>query len=289
LDAFQRFERLALEIHWAARLCGNPRVGLSNDDGKPLLGGKPWENLVHKICGATAHTRIQGPGKKTLFERRGASGLLVEFDVAIDYGRDAGLMVLIEAKGHMDGAKGLPRDIAFVLTGKLRDHLAGDHFSWRHAHLLFASSGRLPPSVCRWSFYEGIDVTDPDRFPLSVLSRLDILLPDVSDRLANSDARATLFEILDRGKLDPEEGPVLLKHRDAKPRAFQGKKILYDLERAQRTLSDEVVAALCDTDEDQYDAEAQESLLAIHRRALEAKGISVPSRSPRAEELPLGG
>lgn len=289
MDAFQRFERLALEIHWAARLCGNPRVGLSNDDGKPLLGGKPWEKLVHQLCATTAYTRLQGPGKKTLFERRGASGLLMEFDVAIDYGVEAGLMVLIEAKGHMDDAKGLPRDIAFILTGKLRDHLAGDHFSWPHAHLLFASSGRLPDTVCRWSFYEGIDVTDPERFPLSVLARLDILLPEVSERLANSEARETLLGILDGGQLDPDLGPVLLRHRESKPRALQGKKVLYELQLAQRKLSEEIIAALCDTAEDQYDADAQEALLARHRRTFEAKGIRMPERSPCGEDLLLGG
>jgi hypothetical protein len=278
LDAFQRFERLALDLHWASRLCGNPRVGLSTDDGQPLLGGKPWEKLVHRICDATAHTRIQGPGKKTLFGHPGASGLLVEFDVAIDYGQDAGLMVLIEAKGHQDGAKGLPRDIAFVLTGKLRDHLAGDHFPWIHAHLLFASSGRLPDTVCRWSFYEGIDVTDPDRFPLSVLARLDILLPDVSERLADSEARETLLEILDGGQLDPEIGPVLLRHRETNRRAFQGKKNLYELEEAQRKLSEEIIAALCDTPADQYDADAQEALLAAQKRLFEVRGIQIPER-----------
>ena len=224
----------------------------------------------------------------TLFGHPGASGLFAEFDVAIDYGPEDGLMVLIEAKGHMDGAKGLRRDVAFVLTGKLRDHLAGDRFSWRHAHLLFASSGRLPDTVCRWSFYEGIDVTDPERFPLSVLARLDILLPDVSERLADSEARETLLGILDGGQFDPELGPVLLRYREGKPRALQGKKVLYELELAQRKLSEEIIAALCDTPDDQYDAEAQEALLTIHRRAFEAKGIRMPERPPRSEGLLLG-
>lgn len=280
MDAFQRFERLALELHWASRLCGNPRAGHPDDDGKPLLGGKPWENLVHQLCHMTAHTRLQGPGKRTLFGHPGASGLQAEFDVAIDYGPEAGLMVLIEAKGHVDGAKGLPRDVAFALTGKLRDHLAGDRFSWPHAHLLFASAGRLPTSVCRWSFYEGIDVTDPDRFPLSVLARLDLLLPDVSERLASSDARETLLEILDGGQFDPDLGPVLLRHCEGRSRALKGKKILYALEEAQKKLSEEIVASLCGTPDDQYDAAAEEALLAIQWRAFEAKGIQMPARPP---------
>jgi hypothetical protein len=281
LDAFQRFERLALDLHWASRLCGNPRVGLSNDDGKPLLDGRRWEKLVHELCERTTPTRIQGPGKKKLFGHPGASGLQAEFDVAIDYGSEAGLMVLIEAKAHEDEAKGLPRDVAFVLTGKLRDHLAGDYFSWTHAHLLFASAGRLPSSVCRWSFYEGIDVTDPDRFPLSVLARLDIVLPAVSERLADSKAREALLGILDNGGLDPELGPVLLRHREDRVRALRGKDVLYELEQAQKKLSEEIIVALCGTADDQYDADAEEALLLLQRRALEAKGVLMPARPPR--------
>jgi hypothetical protein len=132
-------------------------------------------------------------------------------------------------------------------------------------------------------------VTDPDRFPLSVLARLDILLPDVSARLADSEAREALLEILDGGGLDPELGPVLLRHREGNSRALQGRSVLYALEQAQRKLSEEIVAVLCGTPDDQYDADAEEALLARQQHTLEAKGVPVPARPQRGEGVLLGG
>ena len=43
-------------------------------------------------------------------------------------------------------------------------------------HAAVVSAGRLDAVFCRWCFYEGIDVVDPDRFPLIVLARLPYLL-----------------------------------------------------------------------------------------------------------------
>ena len=52
------------------------------------------------------------------------------------------------------------------------------------------------------------------------------------------------------------------------------------------TFDPAIVAALCDIPDDQYDGDAEEALMAIHRRALQAKGLQIPERPPRGSETP---
>jgi len=262
--ASHRCEQVALRLHWAARL-------LASEDGesRPRIDGYGWEEVAHAIGRSTKPRAIQGRGRWCLFGAYGASGLNVEFDLAVDDGGAGGLIVLVEAKAHADLS--LSRDHALVFSCKVRDHMSSPAWGWRGAHMLVASAGRIKPSFSHWCFYEGIDVTDPDRFPLCVLARLPALFPDVAAVVCDSPYYDRLLEVVCDEEDDVEVGPILLQRGKARKRIW-GKPLLHELNEIQAQLSEELFMAL----QAKYagDAESPESaLLGRVKRELERCGV----------------
>jgi hypothetical protein len=83
----------------------------------------------------------------------------VEIDTAVDDGM--GILTALESKARDDYV--LRREEAFVFSAKLRDYEASHPFRWQDIQAFVVSAGRLDGIFCRWCFYEGIDVIDPDR------------------------------------------------------------------------------------------------------------------------------
>jgi len=271
-------ETAALRLHWAARLLGS-----EDGESKPRVEGRSWEDIINNIGRSTRPRAFQGRGVWKLFGSHGASGLNTEFDMALDYGGAHGLVMLVEAKAHAD--RTLSRDHALVFSGKIRDHVASPAWKWPHAQMLVASAGRVEPSFCHWCFYEGIDVTDPDRFPLSVLARLPALFPVEFQSLAEVDDHERLVRILCHEDEDPESFPVLLR-RECSPKRLEGRGLLNELGVLQARLSENLFAAMMRARFQAEDEEKQEAmLLARVRSYLAEKGIRLPPGTARHTSL----
>jgi hypothetical protein len=171
--------------------------------------GTDWQDAVfHTARVTTPYLDIQGPGRSRLFGAYGASGMGAEIDTAVDDGR--GILTLIESKANDDHR--LYRDAAFVFSGKIREREASRGFRWTGTYAVMASAGRLDSVFCRWCFYEGIDVIDPDRFPLVVLSRLPAFLSNTQlSVLENVHFYDQLNEVLQLTSEEINQGPMLLR------------------------------------------------------------------------------
>jgi hypothetical protein len=191
-----------------------------------------------------------------------------EIDTVIDDG--AGIVTLIESKAAADYA--LRRDEALVFSGKVRDHQRSRSFRWSGVHALVASAGRLDAIFCRWCFYEGIDVVDPDRFPLIVLARLPYLLTGTeAAMLLDHYPYRWLQDIL---RLTPDEtatGPMLLRRRARLERLREG--ALHDLNDIQAKLSESVWAVLASPSRDSV---KKGGLFNRARRQFEELGVMAP-------------
>jgi hypothetical protein len=268
MSAGHRCERVSLRLHWAARLTGS-----LDGEGGPRVDGYAWQSLVHDVGRSTEPRAVQGPGPRKLFGHYGASGMGVELDVVLDDGGPDNLVVLVEAKAHADQC--LSRDHAFVFTEKVRDHRFSPHWRWENTHLIVASAGRVPRSFCLWCFYEGIDVTDPDRFPLCVLVRLPAIFPSAFEQLPEPEEYERLVELLCDGADDPDVGPVLLRTRGRRKRLWD-RRVLLEIANLQVRLSEGLMEALCQRFTD-MDADAREAkLLLIVRKELAAAGVQLP-------------
>jgi hypothetical protein len=226
-------ETFALRTFWLAHL------GRNATDGGVALDGWQWQSVVHAVARSVGRSLlVQGPGAGRLFGRHGASGMAAEIDTALDDGAER--VILVEAKAVADYA--LSRDAAFVFAGKIRDHERGSLRRRRAPYALLASAGRLDAVFCRWSFYEGIDVLDPDRLPLAILARLPFVFPGLLNDLEAGHLFDWLCEVL---AVDDEElrlGPVLLRRPGRRDR-LQG-TLLEDMNQVQAALSEDVLAAL---------------------------------------------
>jgi hypothetical protein len=179
--------KAGLRLHWLARLNAHPDVA-----GPSLWTGETWEVAVHATVRGLPCVSVEGPGFMRLLGRHGGTGEATEFDTAADLG--GRVVLVVEAKRYYDYR--LSRDHVLVFSGKLRDHADLTDWRWDRPVALFASAGRLDSTVCKWSFREGIDVVDPDRFPLTFLVALRQVQPDWAALLPRPEDLDELLEIL---------------------------------------------------------------------------------------------
>ncbi len=168
-------------------------------------GRARWQDIVFRTIRASRpYLDVQGPGHHRLSGRYGKSGLPAEFDTAVSH--DPRALTIVESKAVADYA--LRRDAALVLSGKIRDHEMGPGFGWVNVNPFIASAGLVGPEFCRWCFVEAIDVTDPRRFPLAVLTRLpSFVRPELGgSRLWEAHAALCNALALTAGRV--EAGPV---------------------------------------------------------------------------------
>jgi hypothetical protein len=197
-----------------------------------------------------------------------------EIDLSIDDGR--GYLTLVEGKALADYT--LSRNEAFIFASKVRDHEASRSWRWNPAFALVASAGRVSAIFARWCFYEGIDVLDPDRFPLTVLVRVPALFSaSVFDALPEAHLYDWLLELLQIEDHERLNGPVLL--RQPTRRKLLSGNLLHDLNEIQAKLSENLWKALCATMSRALPEEQTAELLAELERALRQRGIHVPFRS----------
>jgi hypothetical protein len=263
-------EVLGWRLAWLARLVGSGE----RDEGVARLSGGAWQELVFSAARATPpYVDVQGPGRGRLFGTYGSSGMPAEIDTAIDDG--AGIVTLIESKAANDYA--LRREEVLLFSGKVRDHENFQRFRWPGVYSLVASAGRLDGVFCRWSFYEGIDVTDPDRFPLIVFARLPYFLSRAEFAVLQEHHQYDwLRDILQMSRDEVIRGPLLLRRTDR--RQILRESVLHDLNEIQVRLSECVWKALAGIDSDQTCAEREAGLLAHALQDFEELGISVPFR-----------
>ena len=226
-------ERLGWNLTLLARLA---RQGARS---RPPPGGD-WQDWVFQVAAAIRpYLDIQGPGYGRMFGAYGASGMAAEIDTAVDDGM--GILTLVESKANDDYQ--LYRDAAFVFSGKIREREAARHFRWNGTYAVVASVGRLDAVFCRWCFYEGIDVLDPDRFPLIVLARLPFFLSDSElEALENQHLHSWLSDTLQLSNDEIKTGPMLLRGRARRGQLREG--ALHDLNEIQANLSESLWSAL---------------------------------------------
>src|SRR5262249_34674522 len=137
---------------------------------------------------------------------------------------------------------------------------------------LLASAGRVSAPVSRWCFFEGIDLIDPDRFPISILARLPFLFPsEIWESLDESYLHQNLLESLDVTLADVASGPCSI--RDVFRRGLLIGERLKDLNELQARLSENLWAALCTSQAGGSEAEHHATLRASLKKSFE--GIDV--------------
>ena len=256
-------ERFALRVFWMSQLAAAARDGV-----RIVTDGRAWQDLVLSAAYSEEYYRaVQGPGFGRLFGRYGASGMPAEIDVALDDGR--GLLSLTEAKALADYT--LRRDHVFVFSCKVHDHEASGDWRRHQFYALLASAGRVDAITTRWCFYQGVDVLDPDRFPLVVLSRLEEVIPGILTKLSDPWLCDWLAEALQIEEQERLRGPVLL--RDSRRLHRLKGEILRDLEQIQARLSENLWEALCGNHGGGTPEERESALLSNVRRQLELRGI----------------
>jgi len=239
--------------------------------------GDIWQRAVFATAVNTKPRRdVQGPGRGTLFGRHGASGMAVEFDTAVDDGQ--GILSLVEAKAVADFA--LRRDATFVLAAKIVDHESAPHFRWLGVHAQLASAGRLDGIVCRWCYRQGIDVSDPDRFPLNVLARLPFVLSRKEFAVLRDHHRFDwLHEVLQISREEIANGPVLLRRPARLARLTD--VVLHDLNDIHAKLSESVWAAVVEAATGQdFSEESEHLILERARNEFVKLGVGFPSVVP---------
>lgn len=252
-------------IHFVARLCGS-----ENSERAPRIDGHGWQDLIFSCARGFPWFDLQGPGPCTLFGDAGRSGMSAEVDVCLDDGR--GSIVVIEAKSTIDYS--LPRDAVLVFAGKVRHYEGARRWHRATFNPLLASAGRLTAIVCRWCFFEGIDVIDPDRFPISILARIPYLFqPAIWEALPEPFFHQSLLESLDITAQDAARGPVRV--RDAYRRGLLDGERLRDLNQLQAKLSENLWEALCVAEAGGSEPEHEVALLGRLRRDFEARRIQI--------------
>ena len=263
-------ERFSWRLAWLARVVAREIV--RGRMGDQLLGNV-WENMVFTTAKATLpFLDVQGPGRGKLFGNYGASGMAAEFDTAIDDGN--GILSLVESKAVPDYL--LRREASFIFSAKVQDHETARSFRWRGLHALVGSSGRLDGIFCRWCFRQGIDVVDPDRFPLNVLARLPhILSPDEFAVLLDHHTYDWLGDILQMTRDERINGPMLLRVPGRMAKLTES--TLHDLNELQVKLSESVWTALAGSRFGEKDLEQRESLM-LDRAYVEFQnlGLAIP-------------
>jgi hypothetical protein len=257
-------------------------AGTEPDGAVSLPTGTEWQDLVFETARASPpYLDIQGPGYGGLFGRYGASGMPAEIDTAVDH--DGGILSLVESKAREDYT--LCRDEALVFSGKVRDHEESRCFRWQGVQPLIVSAGRLDAVFCRWCFYEGIDVIDPDRFPLIVLARLPYLLGrTVFSLLQDHCPYDWLRDVLQITANESATGPMLL--RNPARRGKLREDVLHDLNDIQARLSECVWSALLNVVDEGTSQDRQAALLDRARREFEELGVVVPSPVTKPLVLP---
>ena len=143
-------------------------------------------------------------------------------------------LTLIESKANDDFR--LYRDAAFVFSEKIREREASRGFRWTGTYAVMASAVNPITVFCRWCFYEGIDVIDPDRFPLVVLSRLPAFLSNAQlSALENVHFYDQLNDALQLTHEEINQGPMLLRLAARRIRLYGD--VLHDLNTIQANLS----------------------------------------------------
>lgn len=227
-------EVVALRAYWLARLHA------AEDSGSPSVDPYRWQDLLLLAAARLRGClRVQGPGRARLFGRPGRSGEPNEIDVALE---DAfGGMLLVEAKAYLDYR--LPRDEVFVFAARVRDHERADHYRRHSFFALLASAGRVDATVARWSFFEGIDVADPDRMAIALLGRLPMLFPALCEGMAYPEGHEALVDLLQIGQEELQNGPVVLRRPDRLPRLCGA--ALKDVNQIQLAMTEAFWDALC--------------------------------------------
>src|SRR6266702_1424959 len=280
-------EKFAWRLAWLARLVAR-EVARGRIGEQPL--GILWENMVFKTAKTTLpFLDVQGPGRGKLFGSYGASGMAAEIDTAIDDGH--GILCLVESKAVPDYS--LRREASFIFAAKVHDHESARTFQWRGLHALIASSGRLDGIFCRWCFRQGIDVVDPDRFPLNVLARLPhILSRDEFAVLLEHHAYDWLGDVLQMSLDERVDGPLLLRLPGRIAKLTEAK--LHDLNELQAKLSESVWTALAEIAFGDIDLEQRESLL-LDKAYIEFQNLGVEfpvdanAVQSRVLRLPIAG
>jgi hypothetical protein len=261
-------EKLGLRLFWLARLFGS-REG----DVGPAIDGSGWQSLVFEAIRSVGRGLIvQGPMNDRLFGRYGGSGMAAEVDAAIDDTQRC--ITLVEAKAAADYRLG--RDKVLVFAGKVRDHERSAHWRGQRAYALVASAGRLTSVFCRWCFYEGIDVLDPDRLPLGVLVRLPALLRQGFEALPRPHLHDWLIEALLAEQGELRAGPVQFRREERRARLVGD--LLRDLNVIQSALTEDILDALATSESDCAPAANQSALMERAERELRQCGIAVPTR-----------
>lgn len=274
-------EKLGWRLAWLARTAGRTEV----DKVTPLPTGTIWQELVLETARATRpYLDIQGPGRGRLFGSYGASGMPAEIDTAVDDG--GGIVTIIESKAVDD--YGLRRDEAWIFSGRVRDHEASPSFRWQGAQALIASVGRLDAIFCRWCFYEGIDVVDPDRFPLTVLARLPYVLSDSEFALLQDHYPYDwLRDVLQMTHDEIVAGPMLLRRPARRGKLVAA--VLDDLNEIQARLSESVWSMLLSAVPNGTREERQATLLARARNEFQRLGITIPALTMKPPGGSTGG
>lgn len=227
-------ESVALRAFWVARLHA------AGDSGAPSLDPYRWQDLLlASATGLRGCGRIQGPGRGRLFGRSGRSGEPNEIDLALEDVFDT--VLLVEAKAHTDYR--LPRNEVFVFAARVRDHERADHYRKHSFFALLASAGRVDAVVARWSYFEGIDVADPDRMPLTLLSRAPALFPQLWEGMACPETHEALLDLLQVDESEARDGPVMLR-RPERLRRLCG-PALKDANEIQLAMTEALWGALC--------------------------------------------
>jgi len=143
--------------------------------------------------------------------------------------------------------------------------------------------------VCRWCYRQGIDVADPDRFPLNVLARLPFVMSRKEFAVLRDHHRYDwLQEVLQLTREEIAEGPVLLRRPHRLVRLTDA--LLHDLNDIHAKLSESVWLAIVEAATGKDHSEQLEHLVLENaRREFAGLGVGVGlSRSGVVQAIKVG-